>query len=422
MKTMKNQLIQTAEQFNIRKANLILVMLSMAYLIDYADRMIIASLLPLIKQEWNLPDSQLGMLTSTVNFFIAIFVLPLSLLVDRWSRRKMLAIMIFVWSISTMFCAYANNFNQLLFARAFTGIGEAAYAPASVAIIAMMFPINKRAKYTGIWNAFSPLGAAIGFFVGGAIGMYYGWRSAMGLMAIPGIILSGFFWFSYDYKTIPLENNVIFSAKDSLKGLWNTIKGLFRIHTLWFTYLGYAMNMAINSAILTWFPSYLCRYYSMNQKEAGNISGLIAMLALVGAPLGGYITDFWRKKQINARMYMPGITSLSTAILLIIALHCNNYYVAMAFFLLFGILSVGYLAPATAVIQDVVHPGIRAVAFGLNVVLMNFCGAFWSPILVGSLSDVFGLNIAFYVLPLFGLIASLLFFMGAKYYKKDLYK
>ena len=82
MKTMKNQLIQTAEQFNIRKANLILVMLSMAYLIDYADRMIIASLLPLIKQEWNLPDSQLGMLTSTVNFFIAIFVLPLSLLVD----------------------------------------------------------------------------------------------------------------------------------------------------------------------------------------------------------------------------------------------------------------------------------------------------------------------------------------------------
>jgi len=415
-------MIQPIEQFNNRKANLVLILLCAAYLIDYADRMVIASLLPLIKLEWNLPDSQLVMLSSIVSFFIAIFVLPLSLLVDRWSRKKMLAIMVFLWSISTLFCAYAHNFNQLLIARAFTGIGEAAYAPAAVAIIAMMFPMNKRAKYTGIWNAFSPLGAAIGFIVGGAVGMHYGWRSAMGLMAMPGILLSVFFWFSYDYKTIPIENNVIFSVKDNLKGLWRTTVGLFRIHTLWFVYLGYAMNMAINSAVLTWFPSYLVRYYAMNQKQAGNIAGLIAMLALIGAPLGGYITDRWRKKQINARMYVPSITSLFTAIFLIIALLCNNYYFAMTFFLLFGILSVGYLAPSTAAIQDVVHPGIRAVAFGLNVVIMNFAGAFWSPILIGSLSDKFGLNIAFFALPIFGLVAATLFFFGAKYYKLQLHK
>ncbi len=415
-------MIQTPELFNNRKAKLVLVMLSIAYLIDYADRMVMASLIPLIKTEWHLPDSKLGMLTSIVSFFIAIFVLPLSLLVDRWSRKKMVAIMVFIWSVSTLLCAYASNFNHLLFARAFTGIGEAAYAPASVAIIAMMFPLNKRAKFTGIWNAFSPLGAAIGFVVGGVVGMHYGWRNAMGLMAIPGIILSFFFWFSYDYKTIPLENNAILSAKDNLKGLWKTIKGLFRIRTLWFVYLGYAMNMAINAAVLTWFPSYLCRYYNMNQKEAGNIAGLIAMLALIGAPLGGYITDIWGKRQINSRMYVPGITSLATAVFLTIALLCNNYYLAMTFFLLFGILSVGYLAPATAVIQDVVHPGIRAVAFGLNVVIMNFCGAFWSPILIGSISDRFGLNIAFYVLPIFGLIASCLFFYGAKHYKQEIFK
>jgi len=412
----------TSVNISKRKANVVLLMISLAYLIDYADRMIMASLIPLIKLEWHLPDSKLGMLTSVVSLFIAIFVLPLSLLVDRWSRKKMVAIMVFIWSLSTLLCAFALNFNQLLIARAFTGIGEAAYAPASIAIIAMIFPLNKRARYIGIWNAFSPLGAAIGFIVGGAIGMIYGWRSAMGLMAIPGILLSFYFWFSYDYKTIPLENYTDVSVKTKILNLWRSIAGLFRIKTLWFAYLAYAMNMAINAAILTWFPSYLIRYFDLNQKEAGSISGIIAMLALIGAPLGGFITDIWKKRNNKARMYMPAITSLSTAILLLIALFCRDYYLAMSFFLIFGILSVGYLAPGSAVIQDVVHPGIRAIAFGLNVVLMNLCGAFWSPILVGRLSDSYSLGSAFFVLPLFGLLAAILYFLGAKYYNNDVHK
>jgi predicted MFS family arabinose efflux permease len=71
-----------------------MVLMCTAYLFDYADRMVVSSLLPMIKAEWHCSDAQLGMLTSIVSLFIALFVLPLSVLVDRWSRTKMISIMV----------------------------------------------------------------------------------------------------------------------------------------------------------------------------------------------------------------------------------------------------------------------------------------------------------------------------------------
>lgn len=400
-----------------RNSVYILILLCLTYAFDYTDRMVVASLLPFIKQDWGLSDRLLGSLTGIVSLFIALFVIPLSLVVDRWSRRKMISIMVLFWSLATILCAFAGNYRQLLVARALTGLGEAGYAPAAVAVIAASFTREKRAMVTGIWDAFAPLGAALGFVVGGYIGMHYGWRHAFGLVGIPGIILALLYWFTRDYRTAPLYGNT--QGSFSAYGIRKSISGLFGIPTLWFVYFAFAMNIALTTPMLTWFPSYLHRYRGIDTQKAGSLTALITMLLLIGAPLGGYIADRWMTRRINARLLFSGVTSLSASVFLGMAFLFQSTVFFIPSMIVFGILSVAFLAPAAAVIQDVVHPGLRALAYGLCVVCQHIFGASWTPMFVGELSDRMGLDKALATTSVFGLIAAVLFFIGSRYYAKD---
>lgn len=382
-----------------------------------------SSLLPLIKADWNVSDTDLGMLTGIVSLFVAIFVLPLSVLVDRWSRKKMIAVMTTFWSLATLACAFAKDYNQLLAYRALTGLGEAAYAPAAVAMISKIFPRNYRAYYTGIFDAFAPLGAGIGFAVGGYVGLTYGWRHAFGMVAVPGFILALLFLFVRDYSTLPLDeqkDNDSESGLTSLKLTLQSIGNLLKIKTLWFVYIAYALNIAVNTSIMVWSPTYMVRVFGFDEKTAGTISGGIALMVLIGAPIGGVIADRWNKKNKSARLYVSAISSFLGALFLFLAISIQDTTLALAMFGLFGISTVVYLAPATAVIQDVVQPGMRAIAYGFNVVFMNILGAFLTPVIIGKLSDFYGLGNAFYLLPVLGGIAVVLFLASKKQYLTDL--
>jgi MFS family permease len=411
--------VKTYKPVGIR-SSILLGLLCLAFFFDYADRFILSALFPFIKQDWGLSDQALGTLSGILAIPMAILVLPLSIAVDRWSRRKMIALMVFLWSLATLSCAFARNFTQLLIARAMTGVGEAGYAPASIASIAAAFPRQSRAKVTGIWDAFAPLGSAVGFFVGGYIGVHYGWRHAFGIMAIPGMLLALGFLFLRDYKTVPLGDPEATRSESKTLGFWSSFLGLFEIRTLRFVWLAFAMNFAINTAIMSWLPSYFHRFHGMNEQQAGTISGMLALLALVGAPGGGILADRWMRRRGDARMVFSGIVSALSALMLLAALLSAHTYAFMPLLIGFGILSVAFLAPGAAVIQDVVHPGLRAMGYGLNVLVLQLLGASWTPWFIGLLSDRWGLEKSLLVLPVFGLIASILFLAGARWYEKDL--
>lgn len=405
-----------SQQLN-RNNKFLLVLICIAYLLDYADRMVISALLPQIKAEWGVSDEQLGMLTSIVSLFIALFVLPLSIIIDRWSRTRMAAIMVFFWSLSTLLSSFSGSFEQLLITRALTGIGESGYGPAAAALIAMLFSVKERAKFMGIWQAFAPLGAAVGFIVGGVVGMHYGWRQAMGLLAIPGMIAAIFLWFSKDYNTISISHNK--GSGSAFKTIFVNYKDLLKIRTTWFLFAAFAMNIAVNASILTWYPSYINRYFHLDMKTSGTIAGILALLTLVGAPIGGIISDKWNRKRKGAHMLFSSVTSILAALLLLVSLLCVKFYLAMVIILLFGVVSVMYLAPTLASIQDVLPVSMRATGHGLSVVIVNLFGAFWAPVYVGYLSDKWGLDKAMLVLPIFAILAAIFFWLGKKYYVRE---
>jgi len=402
-----------------RGAAITLLLLCLTMLFDYADRMVVGALIPFIKQDWGLSDQALGSLTSVIYVTIAVFVVPLAVAVDRWSRRKMISVMVFVWSLATLACAFTRNYGQLIVARALVGLGESGYAPAGTAFLAAAYPPEVRARALGVWNAFIPVGSAVGFVVGGYIGQHYGWRHAFGLVSLPGIILAVLFWFTKDYRTVPLirEGRV---QQETAAGFRRSALGLFRIPTIWFVYLAFAMNTAITTALLTWLPAYFHRFHGMDRQTAGNMAAGMILLVMVGAPLGGFLADRWMRKRVDARMVFSGITSLLSALLLATAFLFSQSPLFVPLFVCFGVITVCYVAPSAAVTQEVVHPGMRAVSYGLCVICQHLLGGAWSPMLTGALSDRWGLDKALFVLPVFGLIAGCLLLVGSQWYEKDL--
>jgi MFS family permease len=395
-------------------------LLFLLYMFDYMDRMVIVSLFPFLKQDMGMTDAQCGLLVSTVYWSILVFSFPASILVDRWSRTKSISIMAAFWSMATLACAVTTNFSQLFITRTAIGIGEAGYAPGGTAMLSANFPKEKRAKILGFWNASIPLGSALGIGIGGFVAHHYGWRHAFGLVAFPGLVIAIVFYFVKDYKTIRLTKKEETGNEINLR-FGDMARQFTHNRTLFYNNLAFAMNVFITTSLLTWLPTYFHRFNNLAMDKASMKASSIMVLAIIGAPLGGFLSDVWTKKRGNARLLFPAISSILTGILLFIAFVFLEGKIQYFVLFLVGITAVAFVPSGVAVTQDVVHPGLRAVSLSLNIMIQHLLGSSLAPIVIGKLSDVYGLANALKILPVFAFLAGILFFIGSFYYKKDIY-
>jgi MFS family permease len=329
--------------------------------------------------------------------------------------------MAIVWSIATGAGIITRNFTQLIITRCVVGLGEAAYAPAGLAFISAIFKPGIRARMAGIWYAAVPLGQAIGIVLGGIIAVHLGWRSALGIVAIPGLIVAILFFWVRDYKTIDLVKSV--SKEDTAAkvkmGKTDVLKELFRSKSLILNNFAIAAAGFTAVAFTTWMPAYFQRFEGMSIERSGMMASVIMLLAIVGAPVGGFLTDQWMKKQSNARMLLPAISLAVTAILMFMAFQFHGG-LQFGFMLAFGFTVIMYTAGGFAVTQDVVHPGLRSTSYAINVIFQHLLGSALGPLVVGALSDAYGLDKALMLVPIVTIIGAILFFIGSFYYKNDL--
>ena len=422
---MNNVTASKEYKLSTRSAYYIFTLLFLLYFFDYIDRTIVTSLAPFIQKEWDLTDVQSGLLMSVVYWSIVAFVFPVSILVDRWSRKKTIGVMALLWTAATIVCAFTKTFPQLLAARAGIGIGEAGYAPAGTAMISGLFPPEKRSRMMGLWNISIPLGIAVGIGLGGFIATHWGWRHAFGLVAIPGAIVAILFFFVKDYKTVDLVKTDA-SCKTGPSKIKMSKMDIFRefIHTpsLILTNIGFIGCIFANNAIIFWLPTYFHRTTGMSISEAGMKTSLLMILAIIGLPLGGWLADTWFKKQVTARLLFPAITTTLNAIVICVAFSFLAGQAQYITLLGMGILASAFAPAAITVTQEVIHPGLRATSYSVCVVVQNLLGASMAPIVIGKISDLYGIQTAMSILPAFLVVSAIMFFAGAFFYKNDLSK
>jgi MFS family permease len=402
--------------------------LFLLYMFDYIDREVVSSLIPFLKASTasgglGLTDTQAGSLASAVYWSIVAFTFPVSILVDRWSRKRSVGLMVMLWSVATGLAAFIRTFPQLFITRLGVGVGEAGYAPGGTAMLSAMYPIEKRSRMMGLWNASIPLGSAIGVGLGGLIATQWGWKHAFGLVAIPGFIIGVLFFFlARDYRTVKLERPATETRAARRMRVKEIVKDFLTTPSLLLTYIAFAGNTFLTSAYLIWLPSYFVRTQNMPAGRAGLKASSIMLLAIIGAPLGGFLVDAWRKKHAPARPLFAGLTSIFAAGLWLLSFGVftgTGQYIMM---MLAAMCTLLYLSGASAVTQDVVHPGLWAISYAICVIVQNLLGSSTGPIIVGAISDKYGLPIAMLLVPLASVLAGLLFLLAANFYRRDLEK
>jgi MFS transporter, Spinster family, sphingosine-1-phosphate transporter len=370
---------------------LVLLFLLMAF--DFIDRQVLASLLPAIKAEWSLSDTQLGMLVSSVNVAIAVLALPVALLTDRWSRKKTIGIMSVFWSLATMACSLAGSFPQLLIARFAVGTGEAGYSAGGSALLGTIFPERKRATVVGIFQSGAMIGTVLGVVLGGIIAAKWGWRHAFGVVAVPGLILAIGAFFIKDYKTVLVQ--VTDSSGERKNASWVQVLGMtLRSPALVAMFCAHGAQLFFVGTFSNWLPSFFNRMHGMPMQQAGLRTGLILIVAGVGSALGGWVIDKAVGGKPQRRLFGCALFSLISAGVFTSAFNMpagpmqgTLIYVG-AFFML------AVLGPAMAATMDLVHPGIRTSALGMLVTFANLFGMALGPTVAGMLSDKYDLQIA----------------------------
>ena len=148
----------------------VLGLLLTIFVVSYVDRQILAILMPPIKAEMDLSDTELGFLTGfAFAIFYAVMGIPIGQWADRWNRRSIISICLVLWSLMTAASGLAVNFVYLVLARIGVGVGEAGTGPCNHSLLADYYPAESRASAMGIYSLGIPIGALLGIVAGGWI-------------------------------------------------------------------------------------------------------------------------------------------------------------------------------------------------------------------------------------------------------------
>ncbi len=406
------------------RANYLFVLLFLVAVADYLDAMVVTALFPFMKADLGVTDTQLALLVSAIFWSLVVFAVPIAYLLDRWSRTKGIGVFTVAWSIACSIIGFLRTFPAIFLTRCVMGIGESAYGAGGTALISAYYPEKERARMNGIWTAAVPIGSVIGALVGGVIAEALGWRYAFGIVAIPTFIIGLLFFFTLkDYKTVDLTKTVaagVDAGKKVKMKVSDIVKDIYSKPSLVMNFLGFTGNLFVTMALITWLPTYFYRLMDKpNMADATMQSSGIFLLAIIGAPVGGIVTDWIQKRVKRARMLVPALAAAIAAVLLFTAFNMPPGTPQYIVLLAMGFFAPWYNSGASAVTQDVVHQGLRSTSMGVANFIQNLLGASLGPIFVGAISDRFNLVTAFQLLPIFMLFGAVAFFIGSFFYLRD---
>lgn len=330
--------------------------------------------------------------------------------------------MAILWSTFTFLTGLARSFIGIIIPRTFVGVGEAGFVPGGTALISAAYSKESRGKALGIFNIAIPLGAAAGVALGGIISTKYGWRTPFLFFAIPGVILGIMALFMKDYKT-PVESE----GTSSTKGFGQAVVDLLKLPTLRWYYLAYGLATFMTTSVLAWLPSLIMRTMNVSEAVTGLIVGVIVLSAIIGAPLGGFLADFWQKKNNRGRLYVPALSDFMGGILIVLVIIAKFSPIGIALAVLYGITTTMAVPAVAAISQDVASTSNKGLSMGLTYFTSYMLGGAWGPYVIGKISDALGggadgLGTAVMFSGLGGIIAGVLFFIASRSYPSDLVK
>lgn len=201
--------MQITQEQKYRRRWWTLAVLSLSLVIIGLDNTILNVALPTLQRDLSASASELQWMVDSYVLVFAGLLLTMGAIGDRFGRAKALVIGLLIFGGASAAASFTDSAGQLIGARAVMGIGGALIMPATLSIIADVFPREERGRAIGIWAAVAGLGIGIGPVVGGALLENFWWGSVF-LVNVPVVLIAlalGFFLVpaSRDPESTPLD-------------------------------------------------------------------------------------------------------------------------------------------------------------------------------------------------------------------------
>ncbi|MFC7290613.1 spinster family MFS transporter [Hirschia litorea] len=367
----------------------ILGLLTLVYTFNHVDRQILVTLLEPIKQELNLKDSQLGLLTGLAfAAFYATLGIPVAMWADRGNRRNIIALALAVWSGMTAVSGFAQNFLHLLVARMGVGIGEAGGTPPATSIIADLYPPKQRAMALGIYTSGIGIGIMIGYVLAAMVYAQYGWRVAFFVAGVPGLLLALLVRFTIKEPKRGLSEKREEHAE--APSLSETLKFIGTQKSLMWLLGGCLMICISANAYVAFISSHLQRTYNLSVMDVALPLGvMIGVIGSLGAIFLGSVCDKLSTKDLRWRPWMIGICAVVALPFSWMFLGAENVNLAYAWNIVPSFIGLIYASIAYTSSQELVPLQMRSFASAFTLFCLTLIGIGGGPLIAGGLSDYF---------------------------------
>lgn len=390
----------------------VLAILTSINLLNYIDRFVFPAVSESIKRSALAPsDTQIG-LGSTA--FLAVYLIAapfFGAVGDRPQRMRWVAGGIFLWSAATALGGFARTMPELIGARSLVGIGEAAYSAIGPAILADYFTEKTRGRAFAIFFAAAPVGAALGYGIGGFVDFHWGWRQAFFVTGVPGMLVGWMLLHLRAPKKSAMDTAM--TAKRSA-GAMAKYRFLLRDAQYRLTVLGYAAYTFAVGGIAAWMPVFVQRAHGVSSAVANSqLAIMLVVTGIVGSLGGGWIGDRLLRRNREAYLWLSAATTLMAAPLAFIAFTTASTAVYLVTLFAAELLIFTCTAPINSKLIDMVPPGMRAAAMALCISTIHLLGDVPSPTLIGWISDRSSIQQGVLVIPVAVVVSGAIWMLAA---------
>jgi predicted MFS family arabinose efflux permease len=360
----------------------------------------------MLRANLGITDAQLGSLQTWLLLVLAAGSIPFGFLADRFSRKSIIIFGILCWSLATFAGGFAGSFAFLLLARAFVGMGEAAYAPAAQSMISGAFPLETRASAQAIFASGMLLGGAAGQALGGILAPRFGWQYALFAIAAVGIV--------------PVL--AAMTLQEPPRGPVTEVCPISKILTVPAFLAMIAGGTCITFAsvsILTWGVDFAVTYKGFSLRQASVSLAMIGLVcSLCGVLFGGFVADRLQRRFTFGRIIAIAAAFLLAAPFVLLAIQTDEQYLVLVAFALSAFFMSWYHGPVTAVIHDMMPRRAHATSIGVYMFVTQLVGGF-GPQLVGRISDLHDMQFALQIAVAVMVAGGLLMFLVIHFIRRD---
>ncbi|XP_058457620.1 protein spinster isoform X1 [Malaya genurostris] len=377
-----------------RTAWFTVVVLCFVNLINYMDRFTIAGVLTDIQFHFKIGDDEGGLLQTAFVLSYMVFAPVFGYLGDRYSRKWIMALGVFLWSTTTLLGSFMNHFGWFITFRALVGIGEASYSTIAPTIISDLFVGDMRSKMLALFYFAIPVGSGFGYIVGSETAKLFGsWQWALRVTPVLGVVAVVLIAMLRDPERGQSEGTHHMEATSYREDIKDIVRNpSFMLSTAGFTCVAF-----VAGALAWWGPKFIYLGLvsqpgneSMSLNDVSFVFGAITMTTgIIGVPLGSYLSQRFNRKYPRADPYICAIGLIISAPLLAGAMLVVNVNGTLAYVLIFfGELALNLnWAIVADILLYVVVPTRRSTAEAFQILISHAFGDAGSPYFVGVISE-----------------------------------